>query len=309
MRFQGPITTTHTCTSYSCRWVLLIQSKNVRKSVWSSWYCFVTCKPRGPGFDRKNKKKKESESFGIYDHLVSPNLGALKFEQLGTRFLSDDVARSRPLTSCGIIMRGRSYQQQYSTKHPWESSKKKKKNSYPLTVKPLLHLPFTPKDQMIQIRSEKLHQLNLSQTLENCSIVQSTKGDEGIYQELSICISLLLFELLEALFFWGCAAPKVNSWGGTSKFGREKMEVAAMLLKAGTEAWLLSVFGRPKLKGCTSSEGKTGMEGLGPSIDPNSFFSYSCSCWCTAEIHSNNVRKVLDEVLLVCKRDYTSRGK
>lgn len=124
-----------------------------------------------------------------------------------------------------------------------------------------------------------------------------------VYQELPICTSLLLSKLSEVLIFCDCPAPKMNSWGGTTRSGREKMEVALMLLKAGTGTWS-SIFGKLKVNDCALREWEYEMEGLGPSIDPNSFLSYSCSCWYTAETHCKNVRKVRDEILPMSKWDF-----
>lgn len=93
-------------------------------------------------------------------------------------------------------------------------------------------------------------------------------------------LGLALKGLPEKLF-WVWPAPNVNSWEGTSTVGREKIDVAPMLLNGvmGTGSLL---FGKPKLKEGRPTGGKIGKFGMQFSVDPKTFCSYSCNCWYTA---------------------------
>lgn len=66
--------------------------------------------------------------------------------------------------------------------------------------------------------------------------------------------------------------------GAMSEGAREKIEGVVVQPKAGSGA-ISFVFGKPKLRcGPAAGEKTTGSCRLLPT-DPNSFFSYSCSCW------------------------------
>lgn len=79
-------------------------------------------------------------------------------------------------------------------------------------------------------------------------------------------------------------APNVNSVGATSRGPRAKIEGVSAQLKAGSGAEESLIFGKPKL----IEGGPTVGEKAGTSIDPNIFFSYSCSCWCTPTLRKKD---------------------
>lgn len=66
----------------------------------------------------------------------------------------------------------------------------------------------------------------------------------------------------------------MNSVGAISRGPREKIEGVAAQVKAGSGGKSF-ILGKPKVIGLE----KGGIRELPPSIDPNIFLSYSCSCW------------------------------
>lgn len=85
-------------------------------------------------------------------------------------------------------------------------------------------------------------------------------------------------KVLPEISFRAWLAPNVNSNGGISRAGREKMEVVPTLLNAGIGTESLTL-GNPKLnEGAATTGGKAGKVGLPLPADPKIFSSYSCSC-------------------------------